>query len=171
MYPGSLQPENWLSFFASVAQVSGGLVGLVFLAMTFKPQLLGSAGDIGMRALARQTFSDFLNVLMVSLLMQVPYSNMQISAFLAVIGVVGAQRVVRSVISVRRGASASDTRRPVLTRLYLSLLGNAALLSAGAVVLIRDSQLEVFASLLVTGLLLLLLAGSRSAWMLVTHDA
>ncbi|MDB5986395.1 MAG: hypothetical protein JWR16_1448 [Nevskia sp.] len=167
----SLHSENWLSFFSSTAQVSGGLVGLVFVAMTLKPELLGAAGDVGMRTLARQTFADFLNVLLVSLLMQVPYSATQIGGFLAVVGIVGGHRVLRGVIAVVRAAPTPHSRGPVMQRLILSLLGNAALLIAGALLLLGTTRVDIFWTLLFTGMITLILSGSRSAWLLVTHGA
>jgi hypothetical protein len=80
MDPNDIHIENWSSFFGSIAQVSGGLVGLVFVALTFKPEMFGAAGDVGMRKLAGQVFSDFLNVLLVSLVMLIPYPGPWIPA-------------------------------------------------------------------------------------------
>lgn len=164
---------QWNSFFSSTAQVSGGLVGLVFVALTFKPEamgLAGTGGDIGMRKLARQTFADFINVLLISLLMLVPFSRIQVGYSMAFVGAIGLQRVVRSVIAVVRAGGAAS-RRTVMLRFWLSFLGNLSLTLAGSGLGLRLIRLDVFWSLLFTSLILLLISGARSAWMLVMHEA
>jgi hypothetical protein len=164
---------QWNSFFSSTAQVSGGLVGLVFVALTFKPEAMGISGpggDIGMRKLARQTFADFINVLLVSLLMLVPFSGLQIGYSTAAVGLIGLHRVVRSVLSILRSGGASG-RRTVLLRFWLSFLGNLSLSLAGGGLGLGMIRLDAFWSLLFTGLILLLISGARSAWMLVMHDS
>ncbi|WP_428311376.1 hypothetical protein [Hydrocarboniphaga sp.] len=164
---------QWNAFFSSTAQVSGGLVGLVFVALTFKPEamgLSGADGDIGLRKLARQTFADFINVLLVSLLMLVPYSGVQIGYSMALVGGLGLQRVVRSVIAVLRHRDAAS-KRSVLLRFWLSFLGNTALTLAGVGLGLGRIREDIFWSLMFAALILLLISGARSAWMLVMHDS
>jgi hypothetical protein len=168
------QLVQWNAFFSSTAQVSGGLVGLVFVALTFKPEamgLSGSSGDIGLRKLARQTFADFINVLLISLLMLVPFSKIQVGYSMTLIGVIGLQRVARSVIAVMRHGRGVAGGRKVLLRFWLSFLGNAALTAAGVGLGLHRIRMDVFWSLLFASLILLLVSGARSAWMLVMHDS
>lgn len=167
------QLQQWSAFFSSTAQVSGGLVGLVFVALTFKPEamgLSGAGGDIGLRKLARQTFADFINVLLVSLLMLVPYSGVQIGYSMALVGVLGLQRVARSVLAILRSRHQAS-RRTVLLRFWLSFLGNLSLSLAGFGLALGEIRADVFWSLLFAALILLLISGARSAWMLVMHDS
>ena len=45
---------SFANFFGAAAQVSGALVGLVFVALTYNSRLLGDGGHAGLRALAQQ---------------------------------------------------------------------------------------------------------------------
>lgn len=170
MNPSILHTETWLSFFGSIAQVSGGLVGLVFVALTFKPDMFGAAGDVGMRRLAGQIFSDFLNVLLVSLVMQVPSPGIRVAGFLGIVGALGSVRVVRSLIEIRRAKSGPVSHGPIRQRMIMSLNGNLALLLACGVAMLGRRE-DLFWWLVVGGVITLVLSGSRSAWLLVTHGA
>src|SRR5690625_7540997 len=63
---------HWEGFFASLAQISGTLGGLVFVALTFKPKSFMKGGDQLLTVLARQVFADFLSLLLISMLMLSP---------------------------------------------------------------------------------------------------
>ena len=155
-------------YFSTVAQVSGGLLGLVFVAISFNTKVLGENGNPALRDLARQTFADFLVVLMVSLFALFP-AGLDLPMGLMLIGIaaMGTLRIVRGfVLSVRAGE-----RRPVvLHRFGLSMLGHAGLLAAGVVAMRNPVNLQQFEIFLVTAPLILLIAGSHSAWILFVHD-
>ncbi|MDB5973030.1 MAG: hypothetical protein JWQ90_5480 [Hydrocarboniphaga sp.] len=168
------QLMQWNSFFSSTAQVSGGLVGLVFVALTFKPEALGvagKAGDSGLRKLARQTFSDFINVLLVSLLMLVPYSSNQIGIALGIVGGLGLWRAIQRIVSVARGPVPGAARGQVMQRFGLSLLGNLFLFAAGTGTVMRLISDLMFWSFLFSSIILLLISGTRTAWLLLMHEA
>jgi len=160
--------QSCASYFSTVAQVSGGLLGLVFVAISFNTKVLGENGNPALRDLARQTFADFLVVLMVSLFALFP-AGLDLPMGLMLIGIaaMGTLRIVRGfVLSVRAGE-----RRPVvLHRFGLSMLGHAGLLAAGVVAMRNPVNLQQFEIFLVTAPLILLIAGSRSAWILFVHD-
>ena len=91
------------NYFGAIAQVSGGLVGLMFVALTFNIRTLGLRGDPPLRTLAQQTLSDFLLVLVLSLAMLVP--NMRadnLGALLCIVGATGVARAAHSLLLVRR---------------------------------------------------------------------
>ncbi len=164
---------QWGEFFSTTAQISGGLVGLVFVALTFKPQALGIAGEPGdrtLRRLARQTFLDFLNVMLVSLLMLVPYSELQIGASIALVGGIGFGRGLQRVVAVLAGPEARP-RAEVVRLFLLSTVGNLLLVIAGLAAAIGRIDDTAFWSLVFTSMILLLVSGTRSAWMLLMHEA
>lgn len=170
MNPPDLHIDFALSFFSSTAQVSGGLVGLVFVALTFKPALLGAAGDLGMRKVATQTFADFLAVLMISLMAQCSVYAGTLVVTLGVVGSLGFQSAARSIFAVWRAKPGQLPRRPIVQRPVTSLIGNLAILAASGTQLLRLQRIDSFWSLVFAGVIVLILSGTRSAWLLVTHD-
>jgi len=160
--------QSMAGYFSTVAQVSGGLLGLVFVAISFNTKVLGENGNPALRDLARQTFADFLVVLMVSLFALFPAGlNLPVGLLLISIATTGTLRIVRGfVLSVRAG----ERRPAVLNRFGLSLLGHAGLFAAGAVALSDDLDVRQFEIFLLAATLILLIAGSRSAWILFVHE-
>lgn len=160
---------SFANFFGAVAQVSGALVGLVFVALTFNARLLGDGGHAGLRALAQQVFADFLLVLMLALIMLVPgISPANLGIILIVLALTGSGRIARSLMKFLRDASHRGERVGLSRRFGLSLAGNVCFLIAGWLA-IRGTSNPIFWSLLVSGTLALLISGSRSAWLLVTQ--
>lgn len=105
------------------------MVGLVFVALTFNIKALGLRGDTALRAVAQQTLSDFLVVLVLSLVMLIPHvPTIQIGAMLAVLGTAGMLRGARSMLVVRRTEAERAPRRLLFQRFALSLLGNMFIL-------------------------------------------
>ncbi|MEO6967649.1 MAG: hypothetical protein ABI132_04225 [Rhodanobacteraceae bacterium] len=167
------QITNSLSpYFGATAQVSGSLVGLVFVALTFNIKALGLRGNPALRAFARQTLGDFLLVLVLSLSMlipQMPRDNLGL--VLAILGAVGMFEALRSLWIVRRAEGASAPRGLLVQRLGLSILGNLGVLSASVLLLIQSQNLSAIGSLLVSVPVILIISGCRSAWLLVLHAA
>lgn len=168
------------NYFGAVAQVSGGLVGLMFVALTFNIRALGLRGDPALRTLAQQTLSDFLLVLVLSLAMLIPgLPASNLGLVLGVVGAVGIARAVRSLFVVRRAGAAGAGRGVLARRFGLSIVGNAFLLGAGLLVLVpafggapaQAADLSAAGSLLVSAPIMLLLSGCRTAWLLVLHGA
>ena len=160
-----------IPYFSTTAQVSGGLVGLVFVALTFNTKMLGVKGSPLLRDLARQTFADFLMVLIMSLIMLIPNipptSNWCLSLALSLVGAV---RIARSLFNVRRDARWLR-QSLALQRFGLSLLGHFGVFCAGLAIFTDSNNPSTTWSLLLMSPLLLLISGSRSAWLLVTHDS
>lgn len=163
---------SFANYFGAVAQVSGALVGLVFVALTFNSSLLGDNGHPGLRALARQVFADFLIVLVIALIMLIPgIPPGQLGFSLLITASVGIGRILVSVAHLLRDAQRSGERVMLLQRFGLSLLGNAFILIAGILAVRGSWQDSAYWSFLVMSPLVLIIAGSRSAWLLVTHTA
>jgi hypothetical protein len=107
--------HDWANFFGALAQVSGGLVGLVFVALTFNSKALGVNGDPMLGALARQTFADFLILLLVSLVMLTPHMEAaNVGLMLLLFCCVDTARIVQSLLRLRsqlRGPSVTGVSR------------------------------------------------------------
>ncbi len=154
-----------------MAQVSGGLVGLVFVALTFNGKLTG-AGDSALRDLARQTFADFLVVLILSLILLVPHMRSEnVALVMLILGAVGVYRILRTLLAILQLRRAHSPGKQLVQRFLLSMLGNLGLLVGGGLLLQPDFDTSMFWSTLFGSILGLLVSGSRSAWMLVVRDA
>lgn len=167
---------SFQNFFSAIAQVDGALVGLVFVALTFNDNLMGSRGHPGLSALARQIFLDFLMVLVVALLMLLPAMPATFGGSLEFAGLgevmlatIGIVSIMRSVVVVWRDSARLGDRRLLLQRFWLSLAGNASLLFSGLLALQGRWAGAAYWGLLISGVMMLMLSASRSAWLLVTH--
>jgi hypothetical protein len=57
----------WQIFYATIAAAAATLVGLLFVAMSLNVDLFTSNENIGLRVLSRQTFSNFLFIIVFAL--------------------------------------------------------------------------------------------------------
>ncbi|MDE0856068.1 MAG: hypothetical protein OSA97_16760 [Nevskia sp.] len=167
----SQMAQDWAGFFSALAQVSGGLVGLVFVALTFNVRALGVGGDPLLGALARQTFGDFVILLLVSLLMLVPHtSGANVGVILLGFGAIDAIRLGRTLIRLRRHLRGPSATWEVLQRFLLSGMAHLMLAVAGIGLIRGSSNSDLIGSLLFSGVILMLLSGCRSAWLLAIQE-
>lgn len=163
--------QEWSGFFSALAQVSGGLVGLVFVALTFNPQKLGTGGDPMLGELARMTFSDFLVLLLVSLIMLVPHVTApNVGVNFLMIGGFALLRLARSLLRLRSHMRLGTGRWRIARGFALSTLGHVFLVVAGAELRAATPNLDLIGSLLFSAVALLLMSASSSAWLLVMPE-
>jgi hypothetical protein len=163
--------QEWTTLFSALAQVSGGLVGLVFVALTFNPQKLSRGGDPMLAELARVTFTDFLVLLFVSLVMLVPRPNaFSVAGTLLGIGGLATLRMARSLVRLRAHMRPGTGAWQVVQRFTLSVLGHLLLLAVGVMLLAPKPDFDQAGSFLFSAVSVLLLSASRSAWLLVIPE-
>jgi len=159
--------HDWVNFFGALAQISGALVGLVFVALTFNSKTLGLNGDPLLGALARQTFADFLLLLVISMLMLMPYMTANtLRAVLLILVAFGLARILYSLFQLR----AHLHRRKILQRFVPSAAGHLCLGWVGIQLVRGATDPRTTGLLLFSGVVLLMLSGCRSAWLLVLHE-
>ncbi len=159
------------SFFSALAQVSGGLVGLVFVALTFNTRALGPGGDPVLKALAQQTFSDFVMLLLVSLVMLIPHISLaSIGGSFLVICLVDTLRIVRSLVQLRQRLRGPGGGWRIAQRFLLSALANVMIAWMSVELLRGNPRPELTFSLLFSAVMVMLISGCRSAWLLVVQD-
>ncbi len=130
--------------------------------MTLDRDRRGLGRDGAMHALAQQVYLDFLGVLVCSLLLIVPTPGRVNHGVLLL--AVGGMLVVRTV----RGRREQRPRPLLQQRFGLSVMGQPFFLAPG-VLLVLSRVPEAFV-LAMCAALALLVAGSRSAWLLVATD-
>ena len=159
--------HDWTNFFAALAQISGALVGLVFVALTFNNRALGLNGNPMLGALARQTFADFITLLFISMMMLAPHLSAAMSGWvLLLLCAIGFARILGSLFRLR----AHLRHSALLQRFVLSAAGHLMLGVAGAELVRGHIGPGRTGSLLLSGALMLMLSGCRSAWLLVLND-
>ncbi|GAA0715698.1 hypothetical protein [Dokdonella soli] len=159
------------AYFSSLAQISGALVGLVFVALTFNIKSLGLRGRPELRDLARQTFADFLTVLVLSLTLLLPGLSADAAGYVLIaLALVALLRVLRGLYGAVTRTADARARGQIVQRFLLSLMGNSGVLCTGVIALRGMVDSDALWSLLASSPMVLLISGSRSAWMLVVHS-
>jgi hypothetical protein len=100
------QIGTWQGFYTTVAGLSAGLVGLLFVGLGLNPQIITKGGPTGMRVLAAQTFHNFLVLLVIALVALVPDNTAHSLAITLLI--VGTQGVIRVALDLRRARRDPD---------------------------------------------------------------
>jgi hypothetical protein len=102
--------QSAVPYFGAVAQVSGALLGLVFVAFTLNPKALGRRE----RNLARQTFADLLMVLVTALALLLPSTPpKQVALATLAIALAGAVQMAANLATLlARDAPGAPSRRP-----------------------------------------------------------
>ena len=163
---------DWAGFFSALAQVSGSLVGLVFVALTFNAKALGVGGNPMLAALAQQTFADFLLLLLISLVMLVPHTSAgNVGAVFVGLSIADTVRILRKLLQLRSRLRTPTGSWEITRRFLLSGLAHVLILGVGIELLSGNRDPSVTGSLLFTGTVLLLFSGCRSAWLLLVHQS
>ena len=66
------QIETWQPFFSTVALAASGLMGLIFLSLSLKLDVIRKPANVGVRQIAWQTFVNFFFLIMFSFVFLVP---------------------------------------------------------------------------------------------------
>jgi hypothetical protein len=108
---------EWHDFFATIAGVSGTLVGLLFVALGLNPAIMADDSPAGLRVWSGQTFNSLLSTLIIGLAGLVPDATGQTLAITLAIS--GGQGIVRLILDLRQVSRDRDpewTLRHVITR-------------------------------------------------------
>lgn len=108
---------EWHDFFATVAGVSGTLVGLLFVALGLNPAIMADESPAGLRVLSGLTFHSFLVLLMIGIVGLVPDDDGQtLMVTMVVVGVQGLIRVGLDLRQVRTDPDPDWSGRQALGR-------------------------------------------------------
>jgi|WetSurMetagenome_2_1015567.scaffolds.fasta_scaffold169150_2 hypothetical protein len=159
--------RDWQMFYATVATACATLTGLLFVALTLNTGILRRPESSHLLDMARQAFSEFILVLMVSLVFLVPHQT-PVGLGVALIAL-SSFYALATANYLRKGLGRSRRAKTgrILTRgAMLSVVGYAGVLAVGIAVLLH----WWFAFYLLVFMLAAALAGaSRYAWFLLTQ--
>ncbi len=161
------QMALWAVFYATVAGVTGGLIGLLFVALGLNPQIMALGAPSGLRVLAAQTFHTFLVMLIIALMALIPDTSAR--AMLITLAVVGIQGVLRLVLDLRQARRDPDPHWSAVQSLarYISP-AIAYLLALQIAIDLRDGASEALGGIAII-LGLLLLSAAANCWDLLAE--
>ena len=161
--------QIWSGFYTVIAGASATLMGLLFVAVSLNSAAILKAEHAHSRRLAEQAFQNYVAVLTVSLLALFP--SMSLSQFSAVslvfMGLSGGWVLVRLYQAVTNPLDTTQRVR-ALRRQIFSLAGFGMLIYAAARMAGNRGDSR---NLLASGVIVLLLAATRSSWVLLLSMA
>jgi hypothetical protein len=157
--------QTWQPFYMTVAAVCATLTGLLFVALSLNVDLIKRAENAERMWLARQTFSEFLLVLMVALIFLIPgLGSVGLGASLFCLG--GAWTLSTSNVLLQ-----NFRQRKMGVNLFLRAYGLSLAGTIGVIIIALCMFLGIAGALygLVFMLAALLASASRNAWSLLVE--
>ncbi len=161
--------QNWQFFFTAVATASATLTGLLFVSLSLNRQrLVGDEAHL-ILSLARNTFGDFLYVLMIALVFLVPHPiPLSLTFALLVLGITGGAG-----LAYREARLYFHTMMKLFdARLILRRIGLPAISSIGLIVVAVEIALGNYDAIfgLVGVIGALLITACWNAWLLLVAE-
>jgi hypothetical protein len=157
---------DWQFFFTAVATAAATLTGLLFVSLSLHRNRLKGEHAHAILPIARNTFGDFLYVLMISLVFLVPHQvPLSLTVALLVLGVASGVGLITR--ETRRFSS--SPRKQWDIRLVLRQLALPAIASLGLVAVAIAIALQQYQAiyLLVAVIAALLVSACWNAWLLL----
>jgi hypothetical protein len=158
--------DHWHEFFLLAGTAGATLLGLLFVSVSLKTDVIMRSSERHLRSQAMSSFESLMFTMILSLVVLTPLSQTKfLGLFLLVLGLVGMARATMHVVSSGHDlvhAAAAALRR----RLLLPLGAHAAIAWTG-ITLMRGQ--EISGLLLMVGTLWLLLTATRTAWQLLVE--
>jgi hypothetical protein len=161
--------QAWQFFFSAVATSSATLTGLLFVSLTFnRARMKGENAHLTL-GLARNTFGDFLYVLMIALIFLVPHSvPISLSIALITLGLASGFGTIWREIKQYRLKISGFVDAPLILR----RLGLPAIASLGLIFVAIEVAMENFNAIygLVIVIAALLVMACWNAWILLVEE-
>ncbi|MGZ6346354.1 MAG: hypothetical protein ACXWNC_02125 [Anaerolineales bacterium] len=158
--------QSWQIFYATVAAASATLTGLLFVSLSLNRERLKGKNAHRIKSIARQTFGDFLYVLMISLVFIVPHQvPVSLTVALLVLG------VSRGIGFIREAASGLKNRSAGLP-LVIKEIGLPFTASVGLIIVAIAVYFGISTAIygLVVVISALLTTACWNAWLLLLED-
>lgn len=158
--------QSWQVFYATVAAASATLTGLLFVSLSLNRERLKGSNAPQVMHMARQTFGDFLYVLMIALVFLVPH-ELPISLSVALL-VLGLSRGV----AFFREAAISLKNRSMSLVILVKVIGLPFAASLGLIVVaiaINFGETDAIYALVIV-IAALLTSACWNAWLLLMEE-
>ena len=158
--------QSWQIFYATVAAASATLTGLLFVSLSLNRERLKGKNARRVKSIARQTFGDFLYVLMISLVFIVPHQvPISLTVALLVLG------VSRGIGFIREAASGLKNRSMGL-QLVIKEIGLPFTASVGLIIVAIAVYFGISTAIygLVAVIAALLITACWNAWLLLMEE-
>ncbi len=158
--------QSWQLFYATVGAASATLTGLLFVSLSLNRERLKGRNAEKTKGIARQTFGDFLYVLMISLVFIVPHL-VPYSLTIALL-VLGLSRG----IGLFREALLRKRKKPAGTGLFFKETGLPLIASLGLIAVAVSVSLGLTNAIygLVIVVAALLITACWNAWLLLMEE-
>jgi hypothetical protein len=161
--------QDWQFFFTSVATASATLTGLLFVSLSLNRSSWSGDRSHPILTFARNTFADFLYVLMIALVFLVPHPvAFSLTVALLVLGVAsGGGLVVRELRQYNQ-----SSKKPLDARLILRRIGLPSIASIGLIVVAIEIAVGNYDAIygLVGVIAALLVSACWNAWLLLLQE-
>jgi hypothetical protein len=154
--------EGWHDFYLMIGAAAATLVGLLFVSLSLNVDVITREANADLRMLAAQTFTGFLNVVMLAVLFLIP-SQVPPGLGLPLLGIsgYGLYETVDRFLKARRARPRAWGRGGVAQRFVFPALCFVALMVIAVSVLLGQTGGLYW---LVPVMILLIVAASRNAW-------
>jgi hypothetical protein len=154
--------EGWHNFYLMVGTAAATLVGLLFVSLSLNADAITRKENADLRVLAAQTFTSFLNVVMLAVLFLIP-SQAPLGLGLPLLGIsgYGLYETVDRFLKTRRAQPRAWGRGGVARHFVIPTLCFVTLLVIAVSVLLGWTGGLYW---LVPVMILLIVAASRNAW-------
>lgn len=161
--------QGWQQFYEMLGGAAATLLGLLFVAVSMNAEIILSSAHKHSRQLAEQAFQNYLAVLVVSLLVELPdntrgphgYTLLVISAIWAVWSVIRMRTTLRQPLL-------GESRADPLRRFIATILGFGLIAYAAYKMVTGQAG---YADMVASGAMLLLISATISSWQLLTRVA
>jgi hypothetical protein len=161
------QVQEWRTFYSTLASVCATLVGLLFVALSLSPTVVGREEDSELMGIARNTFSHFVVLMMTALVFLVPrVSAAGVALALLTLGATWLAGTGRRLLALRGGRQREAGAGPFVRSFGLSLAAGLGLVLVGVALLFGVTAALY---LLMPVLAMLLAAASSTAWFLLAR--
>lgn len=158
--------ERWHDFFLLAGTAGATLLGLLFVSVSLKTDVIMRSSERHLRSQAMSSFESLMFTMILSLVALSPLSESKFSGvFLLTLGVIGIVRSAMHMLTSGRDlvqVAATSLRR----RLLLPVAAHALIAWTGVALLRRQ---DVSGMLLMVGTLWLLITATRTAWQLLVE--
>jgi hypothetical protein len=160
---------DWQLFFATVATAAAALTGLLFVSLSLNRERLKGPKATEIISIARNTFGDFLYVLMIALVFIVPHQvPLGLTVALLVLGLAsGAGIIIREVSRPRRRRKRVNQLTLLLRRIGLPVIASLGL-NVVAIEIALDHYVAIYG--LVAVIAALLVTACWNAWQLLLEE-